>query len=49
MGDKRNLSFMENFGLSGAAAIISKTASAPIDDKAGTSGDPLQRSGRLHT
>ena len=30
MADKK-LSFVENFGLSGAAAIISKTAAAPIE------------------
>lgn len=29
--DKRKLGFAENFGLSGAAAIISKTAAAPIE------------------
>ena len=28
---KKNLHFVENFGLSGAAAIISKTAAAPIE------------------
>ena len=28
---KRQLGFAENFGLSGAAAIISKTAAAPIE------------------
>lgn len=31
MGDKRKLGFAENFMLSGAAAIISKTAAAPIE------------------
>jgi len=32
MGDKKNqLGFAENFGLSGAAAIISKTVAAPIE------------------
>lgn len=32
MPDKgKKLSFAENFGLSGAAAIISKTAAAPIE------------------
>ena len=32
MGDKKQkLGFAENFGLSGAAAIISKTAAAPIE------------------
>merc|ERR1711931_414334 len=30
-GDKKQLSFAENFMLSGAAAIISKTAAAPIE------------------
>ena len=31
MGSKQKLHFVENFGLSGAAAIISKTAAAPIE------------------
>lgn len=31
MADKNKISFMENFCLSGAAAIISKTAAAPIE------------------
>jgi solute carrier family 25 (adenine nucleotide translocator) protein 4/5/6/31 len=31
MAQKKKLSFAENFGLSGAAAIISKTAAAPIE------------------
>jgi len=31
MGKKDNLSFAENFALSGAAAVISKTAAAPIE------------------
>jgi len=31
MGKKENLSFAENFALSGAAAVISKTAAAPIE------------------
>lgn len=30
-GQKHKLSFAESFGLSGAAAIISKTAAAPIE------------------
>lgn len=30
-GKKDNLHFVENFALSGAAAIISKTAAAPIE------------------
>ena len=29
--DRRHLGFAENFALSGAAAIISKTAAAPIE------------------
>lgn len=29
--ERRQLGFAENFGLSGAAAIISKTAAAPIE------------------
>jgi len=31
MADKKQLGFVENFALSGAAAIISKTAAAPIE------------------
>ena len=31
MGKKDNLGFAENFALSGAAAVISKTAAAPIE------------------
>ena len=31
MSGQRQLGFAENFGLSGAAAIISKTAAAPIE------------------
>jgi len=31
MGDKAKLGFAENFALSGAAAVISKTAAAPIE------------------
>lgn len=31
MSDKRKLGFAENFALSGAAAVISKTAAAPIE------------------
>ena len=31
MAQHRKLGFAENFGLSGAAAIISKTAAAPIE------------------
>ncbi len=31
MSDKRQLGFAENFALSGAAAVISKTAAAPIE------------------
>lgn len=31
MADKKKLGFAENFALSGAAAIISKTAAAPIE------------------
>jgi solute carrier family 25 (adenine nucleotide translocator) protein 4/5/6/31 len=31
MADKKKLGFVENFGLSGAAAVISKTAAAPIE------------------
>lgn len=31
MAQNRQLGFAENFGLSGAAAIISKTAAAPIE------------------
>ena len=30
-GKTRKLGFAENFGLSGAAAVISKTAAAPIE------------------
>ena len=32
MGKKNNLSFAENFALSGCAAVISKTAAAPIGE-----------------
>lgn len=51
MGDKRNLSFMENFGLSGAAAIISKTASAPIErvKLLVQNQDEMIKQGRLET
>lgn len=31
VAQKRNLHFLENFGLSGAAAIVSKSAAAPIE------------------
>ena len=31
MSGKRKLGFAENFALSGAAAVISKTAAAPIE------------------
>ena len=31
MSDKKKLGFAENFALSGAAAVISKTAAAPIE------------------
>jgi len=49
MGDKRKLGFVENFGLSGAAAIISKTAAAPIErvKLLVQNQDEMLKSGRL--
>jgi len=49
MGDKKKLGFIENFGLSGAAAIISKTAAAPIErvKLLVQNQDEMLKSGRL--
>lgn len=49
MGEKRKLGFLENFGLSGAAAIISKTAAAPIErvKLLVQNQDEMLKSGRL--
>jgi len=49
MGEKRKLGFVENFGLSGAAAIISKTAAAPIErvKLLVQNQDEMLKSGRL--
>merc|ERR1711931_272438 len=48
-GDKKKLGFIENFGLSGAAAIISKTAEAPIErvKLLVQNQDEMLKSGRL--
>jgi len=50
-GDKKQLSFAENFMLSGAAAIISKTASAPIErvKLLVQNQDEMIKQGRLET
>jgi len=49
MGKKDNLSFVENFALSGAAAVISKTAAAPIErvKLMVQNQDEMLKSGRL--
>jgi len=49
MADKKKLGFLENFGLSGAAAIISKTAAAPIErvKLLVQNQDEMLKSGRL--
>ena len=51
MGDNKKLSFAENFGLSGTAAIISKTASAPIErvKLLVQNQDEMIKQGRLET
>lgn len=51
MPDKKQLHFIENFGLSGAAAIISKTAAAPIErvKLLVQNQDEMIKSGRLTT
>ena len=48
---KKNLHFVENFGLSGAAAIISKTAAAPIErvKLLVQNQDEMIKAGRLDT
>lgn len=48
---KANLSFAENFCLSGAAAVISKTASAPIErvKLLVQNQDEMIKQGRLET
>jgi len=49
MADKKKLGFVENFALSGAAAIISKTAAAPIErvKLLVQNQDEMLKSGRL--
>jgi len=49
MGKKNNLSFAENFALSGCAAVISKTAAAPIErvKLMVQNQDEMLKSGRL--
>lgn len=51
MAQKKNLHFVENFGLSGAAAIISKTAAAPIErvKLLVQNQDEMIKAGRLDT
>lgn len=51
MGSKDKLSFAESFGLSGTAAIISKTASAPIErvKLLVQNQDEMIKQGRLET
>ena len=48
---QKNLHFVENFGLSGAAAIISKTAAAPIErvKLLVQNQDEMIKAGRLDT
>ena len=48
---KKDLHFVENFGLSGAAAIISKTAAAPIErvKLLVQNQDEMIKAGRLDT
>ena len=48
---EKKLHFVENFGLSGAAAIISKTAAAPIErvKLLVQNQDEMLKSGRLET
>ena len=48
---KKKLHFVENFGLSGAAAIISKTAAAPIErvKLLVQNQDEMIKAGRLDT
>lgn len=50
-GKKNDLHFIENFGLSGAAAIISKTAAAPIErvKLLVQNQDEMIKAGRLST
>ena len=51
MAQKKKLHFVENFGLSGAAAIVSKTAAAPIEriKLLVQNQDEMIKSGRLET
>lgn len=51
VAQKKNLHFVENFGLSGAAAIISKTAAAPIErvKLLVQNQDEMIKAGRLDT
>ena len=51
MAQKKDLHFVENFGLSGAAAIISKTAAAPIErvKLLVQNQDEMIKAGRLDT
>lgn len=50
-GQKKKLHFVENFGLSGAAAVISKTAAAPIErvKLLVQNQDEMIKAGRLDT
>ena len=51
MASQKKLHFVENFGLSGAAAIISKTAAAPIErvKLLVQNQDEMIKAGRLQT
>ena len=51
VAQKKNLHFVENFALSGAAAIISKTAAAPIErvKLLVQNQDEMIKAGRLDT
>jgi solute carrier family 25 (adenine nucleotide translocator) protein 4/5/6/31 len=51
MPEQKKLHFIENFGLSGAAAIISKTAAAPIErvKLLVQNQDEMLKTGRLTT
>lgn len=51
VAQKKKLHFVENFGLSGAAAIISKTAAAPIErvKLLVQNQDEMIKAGRLDT
>ena len=51
VAQKKQLHFVENFGLSGAAAIISKTAAAPIErvKLLVQNQDEMIKAGRLDT